>query len=70
MKIEITQEEAGGRTSLKVDGVELAGGASSFHLMKRAGEIPTLTVEMPIVGELNITLPDGIVVVEKPQAEE
>ena len=68
MKIEITQNE--GRTSLKVDGVELANGASAFHLMQRAGEVATLTVEMPIVGELDITLPDGVVIVEKSQAKE
>lgn len=70
MKIEISQQEVGQRTSLKVNGIELANNATAFSLTQRAGEVPMLTVEIPLIDELDISLPDGIVIVEKLPAEE
>ena len=61
MKIQITSD--GVRTSLFVDGVALSG-ATAFHLMQKAGEIPVLTVELDAIDGLEIELPDGVVIAQ------
>ena len=62
--IQITQDERGVATSLKIDGVELAAYVSEFSLNQKGGEIPELrlTIHEP---NIEIELPQGIVIIER-----
>lgn len=62
MKIKVSVTDKG-HTSVMVDGVELNMLAEGFTLSQNAGEIPVLTLRVPI------ELPDGIVIanIEKPE---
>ena len=64
MKIQITENCKNG-VSVKVDGVELSNYVSEFHLTQKAHECPELVLKMPILNELEIDLPDGVVIVDK-----
>lgn len=58
-------------TSLIVDGVELSRNASAFCLTQKAGELPELIVSILVVdGNLDIELPDGVVVVKQEEEKD
>lgn len=63
MKILIRNNEHG--TSLQVDGVELSHVASEFSLYQEAGHPAELVIKIPTLSEIEVELPDGVVVVEK-----
>lgn len=68
MKIRI--KGAGKTTSLIVNDIELANNVSGFHLSQEAGSLPELVISIPIVdGDIDIELPDGVVIVEKQEAK-
>ena len=66
IKVSVTDK---GHTSVIVDGVELNMLAEGFTLSQNAGEIPVLTLRVPIIDGADIELPDGIVIanIEKPE---
>lgn len=68
MKIRVSVNEKG-HTSAKVDGTELNMLVTGFTLSQEAGEIPVLTLKVPITDGVDIELPDGIVIanIEKPE---
>ena len=68
MKIRVSVNEKG-HTSVKVDGTELNMLVTGFTLSQEAGEIPVLTLKVPITDGAIIELPDGIVIanIEKPE---
>lgn len=68
MKIKVSVTDKG-HTSVIVDDVELNMLAEGFTLSQNAGEIPVLTLRVPIIDGADIELPDGIVIanIEKPE---
>ena len=66
MKIQITKDIAG-HTSVKIDDVELNNFVSEFHLTQKVIGQPELFLKVPIspLDELEIDLPDGVVIVDK-----
>lgn len=64
MRIQVA-EGKNGYTSVKVDGIEVNQVISGFSLSQKAGEIPVLTLEIPVTKGMEIDLPQGIVIAQK-----
>ncbi len=66
MKIQIAKDIAG-HTSVKVDGIELNNYVSKFSLTQNAMNRPELRLKMVVspLDELEVDLPDGVIVVDK-----
>nr|UWI04083.1 MAG: hypothetical protein [Bacteriophage sp.] len=63
MKLQISMDDRG-NTSLKADGVELNGITTEFSLSQKAGEVPVLNLRIYPLAELDIELPDAVVIVQ------
>ncbi len=53
------------KTSIKIDGVELSGITSKFRLVQEAGCPAELVMTIPVLGEMDVEIPDGVIVIEK-----
>jgi hypothetical protein len=68
MKIQFKSE--GVHTSLIVNGVNISDRATQFILTQEAGYLPELYIKLSVPhDDIDIELPDGVVVIEKQEVE-